>query len=397
MNQPKKKIYEKDQMTAEERLQAVIKLEKPDRVPLSMMLYNYSPFHANVKASDYVHKPRVYLKAIRQVYEDLGPWDIYYNINPVSKLTYSFAIMMWLLYPGDDLPENAMTQIEEFEYMKPEDYDRILKMNFHRADTIFRARMLPRFCKDVEGLGSIRLWYRLARELLKQRLFWSKDQRWWRKQGLAIQIGFQAEMPFDLFSMARTVVPFSLDLFQRPEKIRRAAMRLAPSFAESSIQISRSVGVPRVQCYCHRTSNSFISPRQFEDLAFPSMEEIVCRIIDADMTPILHCDGDWIKNLKVLRRLPAKKIILQLDGLTDIFRAKDEIGDRMCLFGDVSAEKLAMGSPPEVEEYCHRLIEEVGRGGGFILAAGCEIPYNAKPENLRAMVKSVYQYGYYQA
>lgn len=397
MNQPKKKIYEKDQMTAEERLQAVIKLEQPDRVPLSMMLYNYSPFHAQVKASDYVHKPEVYLKAIRRVYEDLGPWDIYYNINPVSKLTYSFVMMMRLLYPGDDLPENAMTQIEEFEYMQPEDYDRILQMKYNLADTIFRARMLPRFCKDVEGLGSIRLWYRLAQGLLRQKLFWSKDQRWWRKQGLVIQIGYQAEMPFDLFSMARTVVPFSIDLFQRPEKIRRATLRLAPSFAKSSIQIARSAGVPRVQCYCHRTSNSFISPRQFEDLAFPSMEEIVYRLIDAEITPILHCDGDWTKNLRVLRRLPAKKIILQLDGLTDIFRAKSEIGDRMCLFGDVPAEKLAMGTPPEVEEYCHRLIEEVGRGGGFILAAGCEIPYNAKPENLRAMVKSVYQYGYYQA
>jgi hypothetical protein len=396
MNQPKK-IYEKDQMTAEERLQAVIRLEQPDRVPLSMMLYNYVPFHAQVKASDYVHKPKVYLKAIRRVYEDLGPWDIYYNINPVSKLTYSFVMMMRLLYPGDDLPENAMTQIEEFEYMQPEDYNRILQMKYNRADTFFRARMLPRFCKDVEGFGSIRLWYRLAQGLLRQRLFWSKDQRWWRKQGLVIQIGYQAEMPFDLFSMARTVIPFSIDLFQRPEKIRRATLRLAPSFAKLSIQIARLVGIPRVQCYCHRTSNSFISPRQFEDLAFPSMEEIVCRLIDAEITPILHCDGDWTKNLKVLRRLPAKKIILQLDGLTDILRAKSEIGDRMCLFGDVPAEKLAMGSPLEVEEYCHRLIEEVGRGGGFILAAGCEIPYNAKPENLRAMVKSVYQYGYYQA
>jgi len=384
-------------MTAEERLEAVIRLEQPDRVPLSMMLYNYSPFHANVKASDYVHKPGVYMKAIRQVYEDLGPWDIYYNINPVSKLIYSFAMMMRLLYPGDDLPENAMTQIEEFEYMQPEDYDRILQMKYNLADTIFRARMLPRFCKDTEGLGSIRLWSKLAMGLLKQRLFWSRDQRWWRKQGLAVLIGYQAEMPFDLFSMARTIIPFSMDLFQRPEKIQKATLRLAPSFAKSGIQISRSVGVPRVQCYCHRTSNSFISPRQFESLAFPSMEEIVCRIIDAGMTPILHCDGDWMKNLRTLRRLPAKKIILQLDGLTDIFRAKDEIGDHMCLFGDVPAEKLAMGSPPEVEEYCHRLIEEVGRGGGFVLAAGCEIPYNAKPENLRAMVKSAYKYGYYES
>jgi len=212
---------------------------------------------------------------------------------------------------------------------------------------------------------------------------------------MVMQIGFQAEMPFDVFSMARTVVPFSLDLFQRPEKIRRAALRLAPSFAETCVWAARWMGVPRIQLYCHRTSTSFLSPRQFEELAFPSLEAVVCRILDAGMTPILHCDGDWRKNFKTLRRLPARKVILQLDGLPDIFRAKEEIGDHMCLFGDVPAEKLVLGSPQEVEEYCHRLIEEVGRGGGFILAAGCEVPYNAKPENLRALVRSAFRYGVY--
>jgi len=59
----------------------------------------------------------------------------------------------------------------------------------------------------------------------------------------------------------------------------------------------------------------------------------------------------------------------------------------MCLFGDVPGDKLVMGSTQEVEECCHRLIEEVGRGGGLIMAARCEIPFNAKPENLRALAR----------
>jgi hypothetical protein len=306
-------------------------------------------------------------------------------------------MMMRYLYPGVELPDNVMAQVEEIEYMKPEDYDAILESGYYLSDILFRLRMLPRFCNDAEGLKTARLWYRLGRDFVRQRIFWKNDLKWCQEQGMVMQIGMQAEMPFDLFSMARTVVPFSVDLFQRPDKIRRATLRLAPSFAESMIWAARWMGVPRVQCYCHRTSNSFISPRQFEELAFPSLEEIVCRIVDAGMTPILHCDGDWLKNLNVLRRLPAKKVILQLDGLTDIFEAKERIGDHMCLFGDVSAEKLALGSPQEVEECCHRLIEEVGKGGGFILAAGCEIPYNARPENLKAMVESVYKYGYYDA
>jgi uroporphyrinogen-III decarboxylase len=395
MKQPRRKIYIKDRLTAEERLNAAVRLEQPDRVPLSMMLYYYSPFHTGDKMSDFMKSPDAYMKVMRRVYRDIGPWDIYYNINPATRLLYSYVMMMRYLYPGDELPDNVMAQVEEFQYMQSEDYGHILKTGYFFSDINFRVRMLPRFCKDVEGSRSALIWARLALDILKQKRFWKRDHRFWTNQGLSIQMGYEAEMPFDTFSQGRTIVPFSIDLLKRKEEIRRAAQRLAPSFAEFSIWVARFMGVNRVQCYCHRTSNSFISPRQFEELAFPSMELIVCRLIDAGITPILHCDGDWLKNLKILRRLPPKKIILQLDGLTDIFLAKQEIGDHMCLFGDVPAEKLALGSPQEVDEYCHRLIEQIGKGGGFILAAGCEVPFNAKFDNLRAMTRSVYKYGYY--
>ena len=395
MSRKEKTIHPGDRMTAEERLQSVVRLDQPDRVPLSMMLYYYGPFHTGDRMSDYMAQPEVYRRVCRRLYEDLGPWDIYYNINPVSRLVLSFVMMMRYLYPGVELEDNVMSQVQEIEYMLPEDYDTILRSNYFSADLVFRVRMMSRFCKDAEGVPPHRLVLRLARDMVRQKRFWDRDRAWCAENGLAVQMGYQAEMPFDTFSMARTIAPFSIDLFQRKEKIRRAALRLSPGFAETCIRIARWMGVPRVQCYCHRTSNSFLSPRQFEDLAFPSLEEVVCRLIDAGITPILHCDGDWMKNLPVLRRLPRRRIILQLDGLTDIFLAKQEIGDHMCLFGDVPAEMLTLGGPAEVQEYCHRLIEEVGRGGGFILAAGCEVPYNARAENLRAMVDAVRDHGYY--
>jgi len=67
----------------------------------------------------------------------------------------------------------------------------------------------------------------------------------------------------------------------------------------------------------------------------------------------------------------------------------------MCIFGDVPTAKLVTGTSNEVDEYCHRLIEEVGKDGGFILAGGCEIPPNARFENLKVMVNSVRKYGFY--
>ena len=365
-----KKIYEKDSLTAQQRFDAVVRLEIPDRVPLSLMLYYFAPLHVGVKMSRYMTDPAVYKDVMKRLWEDIGPWDIYYNINPYSRLLYNYVMMMRELWPGIELEEDAMAKIDEIQYMNPEDYDRAVESPKLLADILFRLRMLPRFSQEAEGKGLPAMLAAMGKGLVGQALFWRSDFKWWRSQGAVVQIGYQAEMPFDTFSQARNVINFSADLFKRPEKIGRAAEHLARSFADAAILSCKLMGVPIVQCYCHRTSNSFISPRQFTDLAFPSMEIIVNRIIDAGLTPILHCDGNWLKNLKTLRRLPAKKIIIQLDGLTDIFAAKQEIGDHMCIFGDVPAAKLVTGTVAEVDEYCHRLIEEVGRNGGFILAGG---------------------------
>jgi uroporphyrinogen-III decarboxylase len=122
---------------------------------------------------------------------------------------------------------------------------------------------------------------------------------------------------------------------------------------------------------------------------------LIERLAQDGISTILHCDGCWDYNLEELRKLPAGCAVFQGDGNTDIFKAKEVIGDRMCIYGDVPANLLALGSPSEVDEYCHRLIEEVGRGGGFILGTGCELAPNAKPENVKAMCESVVKYGYY--
>jgi uroporphyrinogen-III decarboxylase len=90
--------------------------------------------------------------------------------------------------------------------------------------------------------------------------------------------------------------------------------------------------------------------------------------------------------LPYFRELPRRSCIIEFDGLTDIFRAKAELGDHLCLKGDVPATLLATGSRDDVLEYCQRLIAEVGRGGGFILSSGCEVPADAPLENVRAII-----------
>jgi hypothetical protein len=49
---------------------------------------------------------------------------------------------------------------------------------------------------------------------------------------------------------------------------------------------------------------------------------------------------------------------------------------------------LQVGSVQDVEEYCKKLIQYCGKGGGFILTNGSSLD-EVNPANLKAMIDSV--------
>jgi uroporphyrinogen-III decarboxylase len=114
--------------------------------------------------------------------------------------------------------------------------------------------------------------------------------------------------------------------------------------------------------------------------------------LEAGITPLFHFDSDWTPLLEYFKEFPRGTCILELDGTTDIFKAKEVLRDHMCLMGDVPAALLKLGTPEEVSDYVKKLIDVVGEGGGFILSTGCDTPVDAKPENVRAMVETALTY-----
>jgi len=99
--------------------------------------------------------------------------------------------------------------------------------------------------------------------------------------------------------------------------------------------------------------------------------------------------------METLRGLPQNFCTVQLDGASDIFRARKILGNHISILGDVPPLMLCRSSAEEVDGYCKRLLAEVGKDGAYTMGSGCEIPYNAKVENVRAMMQSVKKYGYY--
>jgi uroporphyrinogen decarboxylase len=77
----------------------------------------------------------------------------------------------------------------------------------------------------------------------------------------------------------------------------------------------------------------------------------------------------------------------------DPFTIKKQFGERLCFFGGVSIQKLLpFGMPAQVRSEVKRLMEEVGRGGGYIIAPSHDMPGDIPLENMLAFIDTVREF-----
>jgi len=75
-------------------------------------------------------------------------------------------------------------------------------------------------------------------------------------------------------------------------------------------------------------------------------------------------------------------------------RAKEVLGGKACIAGNVPIALLTVGTPDDVRAYCKDLIDTVAGDGGFILGASGQTE-DVKIENVKAMVDFTKEYGVY--
>jgi uroporphyrinogen decarboxylase len=72
----------------------------------------------------------------------------------------------------------------------------------------------------------------------------------------------------------------------------------------------------------------------------------------------------------------------------DVFAVKRAYGDRLTFYGGISTQKtLPYGTPAETRAEVRRLLDEIGRDGGYIASPAHAIPADARPENIAAMIE----------
>jgi uroporphyrinogen decarboxylase len=133
----------------------------------------------------------------------------------------------------------------------------------------------------------------------------------------------------------------------------------------------------------------------FDKFSWPFLKDATLKIIENGMTPVFHLDTNWDREMERFLELPKGKCIVETDGASNIFRAKEILKDHVCLAGDVLPALLVTGSATETTEYCKKLIDVVGKDGGYIFSNGCTMPVDSRHENVKAMMDTIARYGRY--
>jgi hypothetical protein len=209
--------------------------------------------------------------------------------------------------------------------------------------------------------------------------------------------GGNSRIPFDhIGDYLRGTREIMMDIYRRPQKLHNAMERFVPLLVEMGMSGIKMGDCPIVSFPVHKGSDEFLSDRHYREFFWPTCRKVMEALFDEGLIVRMFAEGKHDSRLEFLRNeLPKGKTIWYFDCTTDMELAKNTIGDVACVMGNVPSSLLSTGTVDQTIEYCRNLIDIAGEGGGFIFATGAGADRNAKPENIKAMIKCAKEYGVY--
>jgi hypothetical protein len=374
------KMHENETMTPRERVEAALAIKEPDRIPFIPAFHCAPARLTGMTVEEFFFDiPKSY-EAVKKVWDMFGGFDIYSGCSPILGYyapipnSHSMFYFDWTL-PKGNIPE----QMHEKELMKRDDYDLVIKKGF--APFKRRPELLKDFGKYLGMLSKL------------------DTAAWLKEMDVMTLAEAFIEPPVDMISFLRSFNKFLIDVIEIPEKVVSTCEATEKELLKTlDLQFNafKRKGTTQMCLFgFSRIATNLISPKKFE-LFWPHIKRISEYIIKNDFIVQFHLDNDYTDVLEYFTEFPKGKIMFHLD-LTDIFKAKEILGDRACLMGNIPPQITGLGSKKDVEDYCKKQIEGCKEGGGYMLCSACVLPDEIPAENLKAMKDSVMKYGFYKS
>jgi Uroporphyrinogen decarboxylase (URO-D) len=360
-----------------EKLERAIALKPTPEIPVYPHIITFAGRCAGITQAQLFSSNDAWLAACDKTFARIGKPDVVFPMNPRDT---AYVESMKVKIPGRDLGPDDPFQFVEEEIMQVSDYDVIIEKGWNAWNTDFMKKIQS---PPWHGrMGNMKVLWGFIRTGMNT----GKNIKHWYEQGMPVMFHVGVAPPFDVFSLSRSLRPFYRDLFDTPDKVKKAVDIGTEAMIKLGVTNAKRAKGDRVAIFAMRSSASFISPTIFNEISFPSIKRMVEGYHSAGIVSVLHCDGNWDLMLPRFLELPRASAVVELDGATNIRKAREVLKGHLCIKGDVRAAMLSLGDQEEVAAYCGELIEFMGRDGGFILGSGCEVPITAKVQNVAALI-----------
>jgi MtaA/CmuA family methyltransferase len=349
------------EMSPRERFLAALHLCRPDRVPCCPWLTSDWFMGAyDLDSKRWYQSVDAQLKAQLEIYSKFPDMQFFPGFRASYGSTVEASAMgCEIIYPPNATPQ-ARPVIQEL----PRDLAKV-KVGNPQMD----GRM-------PEALA---LYHELAEKL--------------PRYGFEVTAGF-LHGPLDVAAEVRGMTDLLLDFFRAPEavhQIMEAAARTCIAWARAQYEAS---GCTMLHILVSDDVSSQIGRAHWREFVEPYMRRLFECMPEAVVGGIHNCT----RSQQVIDLYPGVGArLLQFGPDVDPAFAKQKVGDRMCLLGNLaSTGVLRDGTPEEVEEACRQVIEKAAPGGGFILGSSGSLARFTPMQNLEAMLRACETYGTYE-
>ncbi len=338
-----------EQMTPKERMQAVLSGQPIDRLLVSPLILNYASRSMNLKVREFNTSGKNMGEANIACFRKYRH-DFVYLFTTTSTLAEAMGTKM--LFPEDDAPqvdEPFIKLREDLKKLRPVDPGKDGRLPVY----------LEALKRCVDAIGD--------------------------EVFMVPVIG----APFTTAAALRGTETFIKELYTDPELVH-GIMRAATESVKILIDaFVKEGGVPvTVEPIA---TGSMISEKHFREFVLPYLKEVYDHIHSHGLPGVLHICGRTKRVINCMADSGAD--ILSLDDI-DLEEAKQLVGDRVCLMGNVSpAEGMYKGNPELIRQMVKDGVKKAGDNPkGYVLATGCEVPINTPHENMMAFLEAGREY-----
>lgn len=375
------------------RFQAAIALEPTDRVPLIFNTVYYAEKISGYTYQQIMYDPQIWAQ-VEVDFSKKYPEVDTFRTNLVWAPTWDILNHQLWKVPGRDIPPTSLQQFVEKEWMKADEYRMFIDDPVGYRMEVY----LPRVLGEFKEKGTIRSYIAFLKAGFAQGLVAAMNRerisRLENEAGVPMPCmgGFTA--PFDYIAdNYRGLHGIMRDMFRQPDNVLEACEAILPDLISRAI--ASADPKKRYPIFIATHKPCFMSPKQFDTFYWPTFKKGVLKLIEAGYTIRVFLEGDWSAHWHHLAELPKGKLLCDIDNEADIFKAKEAFGHQQCITGGIPNDMLILGTPEDIKERVKLLCETVGKDGGWAPNGGGHIPENTKPENFRALIDAILEYGRY--